>query len=89
MTNPAVTVAADFTDLISWKNCSLAIDAETGNCKGVSHPGCPVLADLVIELDAFFCPACKMNGRVTGAWAADVIARARAAVAENTGDDGD
>ena len=34
------------------------------------------LADLAIELDAFFCPACHRNGRVSGAWCLDVIEEA-------------
>lgn len=40
---------------------------------GIEHPGCDQLADLSVELDAFYCQACKWNGRVSGAWAVDRI----------------
>ena len=59
-----------FTDLVSGRACALVI---TGGHAGVAHPGCSVLADLALVLDAFYCPACKWNGRVSGAWCADLI----------------
>ena len=46
---------------------------------GVAHPGCPVIADLAVELDAFWCPACRRGGRVSGAWCADLIRAAATA----------
>jgi len=50
---------------------------QAGEAKiGVAHPGCAAVADLAIELDAFFCPACHRNGRVSGAWCLDVIEEA-------------
>jgi hypothetical protein len=36
---------------------------------GVEHPGCQALADVSLELDAFYCSRCKATGRVSGAWA--------------------
>ena len=43
---------------------------------GIAHPGCGALADLSIELDAFYCRACHWSGRVSGAWCADMIEEA-------------
>lgn len=43
---------------------------------GVAHPRCNALADLAIELDAFFCAACHRNGRISGAWCLEVIEEA-------------
>lgn len=40
---------------------------------GVRHPDCDELADLALELDAFYCQSCRYNGRISGAWAHDVI----------------
>ena len=45
---------------------------------GIAHPRCISIADLAIELDAFFCSTCKRNGRVSGAWCRDVIEAAAA-----------
>jgi hypothetical protein len=69
-----------FTDPISGRECELVIP-ENGAVYpgaaqpkiGVRHPGCGWLADLAIEYDAFFCPACNFNGRASGAWAARMI----------------
>ena len=69
-----------FTDPASGRECSLTVPPDgrvfpgPGEPKiGVIHPGCDQTADLAIELDAFWCPACRWNGRVSGAWAADVM----------------
>lgn len=40
---------------------------------GVEHPGCTELADLAVDLDAFYCRACQWSGRVSGAWAVERI----------------
>lgn len=47
---------------------------------GVAHPGCAALADLCVELDAFWCGECGWNGRVPGGWCIDVIRGAGARV---------
>jgi hypothetical protein len=87
MATPAVpqqagTVRAAFTDPVPLLagECTLVVPPggrvfpQAGEAKiGVEHPRCDAVADLAIELDAFFCPACKRNGRVSGAWCADVI----------------
>lgn len=74
-----------FTDLVHWAECTLVIPPGgvvypgPGQPKiGVEHPGaageaCIVLADLAIELDAFYCRLCQWNGRVSGAWCLDQI----------------
>lgn len=73
-----------FTDLVSGAQCVLVVPAggrvypRPGEPKaGVEHPGCGVLADLCIELDAFWCPGCGWSGRVSGAWCVDVLEAAR------------
>lgn len=40
---------------------------------GIEHPGCPMLADLALELDAFYCTRCTVNGRVSGAWCVAMV----------------
>lgn len=62
---------APFTDLVSGEECALVITAE--GRPGIAHPRCTFLADLAVELDAFYCPACGWNGRVSGAWCADYL----------------
>lgn len=82
--------AVPFTDLAGGAECVLVIppggkvypDAPGDPKIGVIHPGAPGeacirVADLALELDAFFCPLCQWNGRVSGGWAADQIRRAR------------
>ena len=75
-----LTVHIAFTDAVSLQECALVIPPygrvfpESGAPMiGIAHPRCEHLADLAIELDAFFCPRCKWNGRVSGAWCADVM----------------
>lgn len=48
---------------------------------GVEHPGCAEVADLCLGLDAWYCPACRSKGRISGAWAAARIGEAKAAEA--------
>lgn len=64
-----------FADGVSGEECTLVIPLDgrifprPGESKiGIRHPGCVELADVSPELDAFFCPACRWNGRVSGAW---------------------
>ena len=58
-----------FRDPITGLKCELIAIPETG----VAHPRCTTLADLCIELDAFYCPDCRMNGRISGAWAMKLV----------------
>jgi hypothetical protein len=69
-----------FVDPISGEDVALVVPAGGRVCPspgepkiGVEHPRCDNLADLAIELDAFYCPRCQWNGRISGAWAVDVI----------------
>lgn len=48
------------------------VDNGTGTIAGISHPHCDKLADVSLELDAFYCLACKYNGRVSVAWIHDM-----------------
>lgn len=81
---PTEPVRHPFTDPITGAGCVLVIPAggrifrdSMGSPQiGIEHPGCPDLADLSVELDAFYCPACRWNGRVSGAWAVDQIEEA-------------
>jgi hypothetical protein len=80
---PAV-VRVPFTDLAHRAGCVLVIPpggrvypAGPGALQiGVEHPGCTRVADLALDLDAFFCPSCQRNGRISGRWASGMIAAA-------------
>lgn len=63
-----------FKDQVSSKLCAL-VRPIGGGLAGVEHPDCATLADLSVDLDAFYCQRCRMNGRVSGAWCADLIAK--------------
>lgn len=58
-----------FEDPITGQTVTLCVD----DPPGVEHPGCPERADVSPPLDAFFCPACHWNGRISGAWYAEMI----------------
>jgi len=58
-----------FTDLVTSRTCWLETYAGR---PVVKHPGCPVRAEVSVELDAFYCRFCQWNGRVSGAWVLDV-----------------
>lgn len=69
-----------FTDPIRYVNVTLVIPSDgvvfpmQGEAKiGVEHPGCPELADLCLDVDAFYCPRCRWSGRITAAWAVEQI----------------
>ena len=74
----------DELDVVSGGWCELVVPVggkvypQEGEPKiGIAHPRCISVADLAIDFDAFFCPTCKRSGRVSGAWAADIIRNAR------------
>ena len=72
---PPEAVEHQFNDAISGRSCELVIPLGSRyQPSGIRHPGCIALADLSMELDAFYCRSCGMNGRVSGAWCADRIA---------------
>lgn len=71
---PPAAVRASFIDDVQGGECTLVVYPQAGAPRaGVAHPRCEALADLAIDLDAFFCPLCHRNGRISGAWAAGVI----------------
>lgn len=55
-----------FRDPISGEDCLLVLAPRLG----IAHPDCAELADVTPPLDAFYCTACKWNGRVSGTWVA-------------------
>lgn len=57
-----------FVDRATDREVVLCLDG----APGVEHPGCAIRADVVAELDAFFCRSCGWNGRISGAWFVDV-----------------
>lgn len=63
--------AHPFTDPVSSKPCVLEVIP--GCPPGVRHPGCGALADVSAQLDAFYCPACAYNGRISGAWVVGLL----------------
>lgn len=67
-----VEILGRFTDPVSGQPCELV---STRGLTGIHHPGCAELADLSVELDAFYCRVCRISGRVSGAWCADLIER--------------
>lgn len=66
-----------FQDPISQRRVYLVLSPS--GFHGVEHGTCDTLADVVVELDAFFCPACHCSGRLSGAWAVDKLEEARSA----------
>jgi hypothetical protein len=63
-----------FTDHISNRDCTLIVDGSKAAFDGnrVRHGECPELAPVSLDLDAFYCVACRWNGRVSGAWVYDL-----------------
>lgn len=78
--NPGAYPRFAFLDPIQNRQCVLVVPpdgrvfASRGEPKiGIEHPDCDQVADLSIDLDAFYCPVCRWNGRVSGAWCVHVI----------------
>lgn len=65
-----------FTEPVSGWPCTLVNDPARGwwdGGVGVAHTDyCDRLADVMPDLDAFYCPGCSFNGRISGAWVLDV-----------------
>lgn len=57
----------DFIDPITGATCTVVDTPDGWLPHGIQHPGCDGLADPCPDLDAFFCPECGHNGRVSGA----------------------
>lgn len=79
-----MSTTATFLDPISNRVCALVVPADgrvfpsEGESKiGVAHDDCEELADLSIELDCFYCRTCGWNGRISGAWAVEIIEAAK------------
>lgn len=63
-----------FLELTSLTECWLVITPQL-NAR-IKHPDCPQLADISLELDAFYCVRCRFGGRVSAYW---VLERAASA----------
>lgn len=63
--------AYEFTEWVTGETCYVVINGEKGPI--VQHRGCPQMAPVTMELDAFYCTKCRFNGRISGAWVADLI----------------
>lgn len=61
--------AHPFIDPITRREVSVHF----GDAPGVEHPGCVYRAEVMPELDAFFCRYCQWNGRISGAWFMDLL----------------
>lgn len=76
-------ITEEFTDPCSMATCTLIVEGPSPSFfdperrSGVQHPGCGHLADVSADLDAFYCGICKWNGRISGAWAIDVLQSVR------------
>lgn len=64
-----------FVDTASGRECVLVLGA---GMPVVEHPDCDQPADVSVDLDAFYCPACSWNGRISGAWVVYLTERAPA-----------
>ena len=66
----------EFVDPVSGRTMLLVFGPEPlapyDGKHGVRHDGCPLLADVSPELDAFCCTACSTSGRISGAWFMDM-----------------
>jgi hypothetical protein len=58
------TEAYPFIDQASGREMAVYF----GDHAGVEHPDCDYLAEVMPDLDAFFCRYCQWNGRISGAW---------------------
>ncbi len=74
-------IAYHFTDPVSGRVCDLTFIGPDpswwDHTAGVAHPDCSMLADVSAEIDAFYCPECRWNGRLSGMWATDCLRAAR------------
>lgn len=66
-----------FIDPVSHQPVVLHVSTDITAC-GVEHPDCDQLADVSPNLDAFYCRCCRWNGRISGAWFADLFRAERA-----------
>lgn len=64
-----------FIEPVNGGACSLIV--KPGKRPVVRHPNCRSMADVIIELDAFYCMKCHFGGRISGAWAAECAEVAR------------
>jgi hypothetical protein len=68
-----------FVDPISGAELMVVIDPSKPvfDAATVPHAKCATPARVSADLDAFYCGACSLNGRISGAWVLDLIAEAR------------
>jgi len=66
--------AYPFTDRGDPTEVTLYMD----EAPGVEHPGCIYRAEVIPELDCFYCRHCGRNGRISGAWFTDLLMASQA-----------
>lgn len=66
-----------FTEPVHDVNCILVIPVTASRMVTVLHPHCSNGADISPDLDAFFCPDCGYNGRISGKFVYDMTRRIR------------
>lgn len=59
-----------FRELASGTHCFLAF--EPNGKPVIKHPKCQEMADVIAELDAFYCMKCRYSGRISGAWVREI-----------------
>lgn len=51
----------------------LALVVDDAGTPTVEHLPCGTGADVTVELDAWYCPACSRRGRVAGSWVVSIV----------------
>jgi hypothetical protein len=69
-----VASPSPFVDPTSGETCYLVF--RPGTVPGVSHLDCDQLGDVSVAYDAWYCPPCGKQGRVSGAWCINELAKA-------------
>lgn len=68
-----------FRDPITGRECVLRAGIDVDRLRpglpglGVLHGECPTIADVSPDLDCFYCQTCRWNGRISGAWAMEML----------------
>jgi len=72
---PVPELAMPYPAVGALSGCELEAGSGHFGLPGLHHPGCEQPADVSVDLDSAFCPACGLNVRISGAWVIDVLER--------------